>query len=98
MNIIKNLEKEFGKVFEKLGYEKEDINITFSNRPELCDFQCNSAFSLSKKEKKSPLLIANLIAEKLDKENFDISVANPGFINLKIKDNYFSTILKNLFN
>ena len=97
MNILKELEKEFKKVFEELGYPNEDINITFSNRPELCDFQCNSAFSLAKKEKKSPLMIANTITEKFKNDNFVISVANPGFINIILKEKILSKVLKNLF-
>lgn len=99
MNIIKDLKKEFEKVFKKLGYAKEDVSITFSDRPELCDFQCNSAFVLSKKEKKAPFIIANVIAEELKgKKYFNISVANPGFINISLNKNYLLKILKNLFN
>lgn len=97
MNIFKELEKEFGKIFKELGYPSEDINITFSDRPELCDFQCNSAFSLAKKEKKAPLMIANTIAEKFKDDNFVISVANPGFINITLKEKILSKVLKILF-
>jgi arginyl-tRNA synthetase len=98
MNIFKSLEKDFKKVFNELGYNEENANLTFSNRPELCDFQCNSAFVIAKIEKKSPIEIANLIAQKLKSENYTVSVANPGFINLTLTDVYFSKILKELFN
>ncbi len=99
MNIIRNLEKEFNNVFKKLGYGKEDINITFSDRPELCDFQCNSAFVLAKKEKKAPFLIANAISEEFkNNKNFIVSVVAPGFINITLKEKYLSDIFKDLFN
>lgn len=100
MNIFKSLNKEFEKVFEELGFAKEDLSITFSARPELCDFQCNSAFPLSKKEKKAPFIIANEIVEKLNqtKSDYEFSVANPGFVNIKLKDKTFEKTLKNLFS
>ncbi|MDD4110945.1 MAG: arginine--tRNA ligase, partial [Clostridia bacterium] len=98
MNILKDLEKEFSKIFEELGYPKEDINITFSDRPELCDFQCNSSFILAKKEKKAPIMIANAIVEKINNDNYTISIANPGFINITLKEACRSKIIKELYN
>ena len=51
--------------FDDLGYEKSYARVTVSNRPDLCEFQCNGAMALAKQEKKAPIQIAEQIAEKL---------------------------------
>ena len=61
MFIIDELNKHFEKVFEKLGHKKELARVSFSARPELCDFQLNAAFQLAKELHKNPLDIANMV-------------------------------------
>ena len=51
--------------FDDLGYEKSYARVTVSNRPDLCEFQCNGAMALAKQAKKAPLEIAEQIAGKL---------------------------------
>ncbi len=82
-------------VFEKLGFDKNDAGVSYSGRPEVCDFQCNSAFGLAKKLGKNPMELANQIAEELKKDllnEFDISVLPPAFINFKMTDKMLSKI------
>ena len=59
-----------------------------SNRPDLCEYQCNGAMAGAKKYHKAPIMIANDVAEKLaDSAVFsEVSAVAPGFLNLKVKD------------
>ena len=59
------LSNEVGSAFEQAGYEKELGRVTISNRPDLCEYQCNGAMAGAKKYKKAPVMIANEVAEYL---------------------------------
>ena len=64
--------------------------VTVSNRPDLCEYQCNGAMAGAKKYHKAPIMIANDVAEKLtDSAVFsEVSAVAPGFLNLKVKDSF----------
>ena len=51
--------------FEACGYERELGRVTVSNRPDLCEYQCNGAMAGAKKYHKAPFMIADEVAEKL---------------------------------
>lgn len=75
-------------IFEELGYDKESGKVTESNRPDLCQYQCNGALANAKKYKKAPNVIAQEVVEKL-KENkifSKLEIAGPGFINITVND------------
>ena len=92
------IQNMFEQTFDKLGLDKNMIIISYSNKPEVADYQCNSAFSLAKKLNKSPLDIAKEIAENLDKnEDFLIEVAPPAFINIKLTDKFLERAIKSAF-
>ena len=96
--IVKELlEKQLKIAFEKLGFEPEDVIIGYSNRPEVADYQCNSAFALAKKVGKNPMEIANLIKAELKEieEDFEVSVCPPAFINFKMTDKLLSKVANN---
>ncbi len=80
------LSNEVGSAFEQAGYEKELGRVTISNRPDLCEYQCNGAMAGAKKYKKAPVMIANEVAEFLkNSEVFEkAEVVSPGFLNLNI--------------
>ncbi len=80
------LSNEVGNAFEQAGYEKELGRVTISNRPDLCEYQCNGAMAGAKKYKKAPVMIANEVAEFLkSSEVFEkAEVVPPGFLNLNI--------------
>ncbi len=80
------LSNEVGSAFEKAGYEKELGRVTISNRPDLCEYQCNGAMAGAKKYKKAPVMIANDVAEFLkNSEVFEkAEVVPPGFLNLNV--------------
>ena len=97
MKFLEEVENLLHNKIKKLGAEA-NVSLSFSDRPELCDFQTNVAFSLSKILKKSPIMIANEIVENMENENFEIFAVAPGFINVKLKDKMLSKILEELYN
>ena len=72
--------------------------MTVSNRPDLCEYQCNGAMAAAKTYKKAPIMIANSVVEKLqDNEMFESAEAvNPGFINLKLNKEFLSGYLNDM--
>lgn len=77
---------EMKEAFKAAGYDEELARVTLSNRPDLCEYQCNGAMAGAKKYKKAPIMIANAVVEELaDSKCFASAEAvNPGFINLKL--------------
>ena len=76
--------------FEELGYDKSAGKVNVSNRPDLCQYQCNGALACAKKYKKAPNAIAQEVVEKL-KENeifSKLEIAGPGFINITLNDEF----------
>ncbi len=93
MNIKKILYNALEESFLHSNYSFDDLTLTFSNRPDEADFQCNSAFSIAKKVHTSPELVANSIIANLKQDVADVWFAKPGFINFKIKDEALSKML-----
>ena len=95
MMITKILEQFLAQEFQKIGY-KEKIRVIVSNRPELCDYQCDDCFKLAKKYHKNPIELGTEIVEYIKKNNQfsnyfkDISFAPPGFINMVLSDNFIN--------
>lgn len=92
------ISEEMGKGFEAAGYEAQLGRVTVSNRPDLCEYQCNGAMAGAKKYHKAPIMIANDVAEKLtDSAVFsEASAVAPGFLNLKVKDSFVCEYLKEM--
>lgn len=92
------ISEEMGKGFAKAGYEKELGRVTVSNRPDLCEYQCNGAMAGAKKYHKAPLMIANDVAEKLaDSSVFaEVSAVAPGFLNLKLRDSFVRSYVEEM--
>ena len=89
MNIfIDEISDVVKSVFEELGYDKESGKVTVSNRPDLCQYQCNGALANAKKYKKAPNVIAQEVVEKLKENKFfsKLEIAGPGFINITVND------------
>lgn len=83
------------KAFVSLGYDKKYGMVGISNRPDLCQYQCNGAMAAVKEYKKAPLDIANELADKLrlsEEGNIfeKIEAVKPGFINLTLKDEFLA--------
>ena len=97
------LEYVLQEVFDKLGYI-EYLKVSDSNRPELCDFQINSVFSIAKKLGKNPKEIGEIIVEEINKlSNFSdyfetVDFVMPGFINIKVSDKFIASSLNEVIN
>lgn len=86
------LTEEVGSAFEKAGYKKEAGRVSVSNRPDLCEYQCNGAMALAKECKCAPISIANAVAEALKESSvFESAEAvMPGFINMNLSSEYLA--------
>ena len=84
------ISEEMKNAFEAAGFDRELGKVTPSNRPDLCEYQCNGAMAAAKLYKKAPIMIANQVVEGCkDSEVFSqIEAVNPGFLNLKIKETF----------
>ena len=83
--LMEIMAEELSSAFEKAGYDPEYGKVAVSNRPDLCEFQCNGAMAGAKAYKKAPFMIADDVVEYLkDSRVFSAAeVVKPGFINLK---------------
>ena len=93
--ILDMMEQELKQAFAACGYEEKFAKVVLSNRPDLCEYQCNGAMAAAKAYKKKPIDIASAVVEKLTGEGghpvFKEAVAvMPGFINLKLSEQFLS--------
>ncbi len=101
-NIVNTLSelitKEMEQAFTAAGYDAKFAKVTVSNRPDLCEYQCNGAMAAAKTYKKAPIMIANdIVANLQDSECFaQVDAVNPGFINLKLKASFVTAFLNEM--
>ena len=85
------------QAFADAGYDSSFGRVTVSNRPDLCEYQCNGALSAAKQYKCAPIQIATAVAEKLDANDFSmVEAVMPGFINLKLSDAFLQKYLEEM--
>lgn len=84
------------EAFVNCGYEAEYGKVTISNRPDLCEYQCNGAMAGAKKYHCAPIQIANKVAESLKEQELfsEVNAVNPGFLNLKLAPAYVQEYLQ----
>ena len=89
---------EMREAFQKAGYDKELAKVTLSNRPDLCEYQCNGALAGAKQYKKAPFMIAEDVAAHLKESEYfeSVDVVKPGFINLKLSAESVSSYLNEM--
>ncbi|MCD7736998.1 MAG: arginine--tRNA ligase, partial [Lachnospiraceae bacterium] len=101
--ILDLISGEVASAFEACGYDAAYGKTGVSNRPDLCEYQCNGAMAAKKRYQKAPMAIANEVVEKLtermESEQGKLPVfekaeaVNPGFINLKVSGEYLAGYL-----
>ena len=81
--------------FEEAGYDTKYAKVTLSNRPDLCEYQCNGAMAAAKEYKKAPIIVAGAVVEQLQKDAmFEmVEAVNPGFMNLKLSPEFLAGYL-----
>lgn len=84
--------------FAECGYEESYAKVVLSNRPDLCEYQCNGAMAAAKAYKKKPIDIANEALEKLkDDEMFsEINAVMPGFINIRLNPQFLADYMNGM--
>lgn len=94
-NLMEQMNEEVMRAFTACGYDEKYARVTVSNRPDLCEFQCNGALAAAKEYKKAPMAIAEETAKKL--ENSPVFAAalavKPGFLNLKVQESCLAEYL-----
>ena len=96
--LLEILSEEMGNAFAEAGYDASLGKVSISNRPDLCEYQCNGAMAGAKQYKKAPIMIANDVAQKLAGSRiFKEAVAvAPGFLNLKVSEEFLVDIIKTM--
>ncbi len=97
-SLLDRLSEEVGGAFETAGYRHGAGSVTLSNRPDLCEFQCNGALSLAKEVHKAPFVIAEEVAAILGPNPCfsEVTVVKPGFLNLKLSGDYLAELLNSM--
>ena len=97
--ILSIITAKMRQAFVEAGYEAEYGRVTVSNRPDLCEYQCNGALAAAKAYKCAPIQIAKAVSGKLDASDFSmIDAVMPGFINLKLSDAFLQNYLEEMRN
>ena len=85
------------QAFVDAGYDASFGRVTVSNRPDLCEYQCNGALSAAKQYKCAPIQIANAVVAQLDAGDYDlVEAVMPGFINLKLSGTFLQKYLEDM--
>ncbi len=96
--LLELISEEVKKAFAEAGYEEELGRVTVSNRPDLCEYQCNGAMAGAKKYHKAPIMIARDVAEKLQGSAVfsEAEAVAPGFLNLKVKEDFLVSYVEEM--
>lgn len=96
--LLELLSEEMGKAFEAAGYDASLGRVTPSNRPDLCEYQCNGAMAGAKQYRKAPIMIAKEAAEKLAGSAVfkEAEAVAPGFLNLKLSEEYLLNVVSGM--
>ena len=96
--ILDLITAEIKPAFSACGYDETYAKVTLSNRPDLCEYQCNGAMAAAKAYKKKPFDIASEVVSRLaESQVFElVDVVMPGFINLKVKASYLAEYMNGM--
>jgi len=98
------ISKEMESAFEAAGYDSALGRVTVSNRPDLCEYQCNGAMAGAKRYHKAPFMIADDVAKALAAKNegtgsdvfSKVEVVKPGFLNLDVDESFLRSYLQEM--
>lgn len=94
-SILNIITEEVSNVFEEKGYDKSYGKVTLSNRPDLCQYQCNGGLAAAKQYKIAPIMIASDVVEILENSKLfaKVEAINPGFINIDLSPAFIAEYL-----
>lgn len=92
------ISEEMKDAFEAAGYDRELGKVTLSNRPDLCEYQCNGAMAGAKLYKKAPIVIAQEVTTQCTNSKVfsEVTAVMPGFLNLKVKEAFTADYLNQM--
>ena len=90
--------EELAAAFEAAGYDRNYAKVTLSNRPDLCEYQCNGAMAGAKAYHKAPIMIAEeVVAQLKDNAMFEsVEAVKPGFLNLKLNNEFVASYISKM--
>lgn len=93
--IIEQLAEQLKTAFAECGYEEKYGMVSVSNRPDLCQYQCNGAMAAAKQYGLAPIEIAReVVANCWDNPMFSkCEAVMPGFINITLSNRFLSGTL-----
>lgn len=96
--ILAIITEELEKAFTASGYDASYARVTLSNRPDLCEYQCNGAMAAAKAYKKKPIDIASEIADKVRNSALfaEVEAVMPGFINIRLCPAYLADYMSGM--
>ena len=96
--LIERITEETAKAFTQAGYDASYARVTVSNRPDLCEYQCNGAMAAKKAYQKAPLMIAeDVVAILKESDLFEsVEAVKPGFINIKLAKDFLADYLRQM--
>ncbi len=95
--ILDIITEKMQAAFNAAGYDAAFGRVTVSNRPDLCEYQCNGALAAAKQYKCAPIAIANAVVAQLDAADYDmVEAVMPGFINLKLSGAFLQNYLEQM--
>ena len=95
--LIDLIQEELVKAFTAAEMDPSYARVSVSNRPDLCEYQCNGAMAAAKAYHKAPIQLAEAVVEKVTDHSVigEIEAVKPGFINLKINPEFLADYLQN---
>ena len=96
--IIELIEDKMKNSFKEAGYDETYGTVNISNRPDLCQYQCNGAMAAAKSYHKAPIMIANDVTALLkDNVVFEkVAAVNPGFINITLAPKFLADYIDDM--
>lgn len=96
--LLELITEEFEKAFEQCGYDAKLGKVGISNRPDLCQYQCNGAMAGAKLYHKAPIMIAQDVVAAVSEHTMFQSVedVNPGFININLNSEFVADYLNQM--
>ena len=96
--ILDLIADEMKSAFTACGYDASYAKVVLSNRPDLCEYQCNGAMAAAKAYKKKPIDIASEVVEELNGDGMfsEINAVMPGFINIRLNAAYLADFMNGM--
>ena len=96
--ILELISNVVGDGFEACGYDRNLGKVSVSNRPDLCEYQCNGALAAAKLYRKAPIMIAgDVVKQLMNAPQFaKVEAVAPGFINLTLSAEYVAEYVKEM--